>query len=188
MAVLLLSACAADQPGAAAIVGDQRIAVSALQSSAEQVLALQERTGEPTSPAGQVLRTQLTEQVENIIVNEIAADLGITVSDGEVRNLIAETREQVGDQFDIQLARAGISPDDLEDYTRKFLLRDQIARQLAEEGGDVDAAYQQLGVETGNAMGVEIAPRYGSWNAETGLEPIPNDLSTPVSPFTTQPN
>ena len=87
------------------------------------------------------------------------------------------------------LARAGIAPDDLADYTRKFLLRDQIARQLAESGSsNVEEAYTQLVVETGNAMGVQIAPRYGSWDSQEGLGPRPDDLSKPLSSFATRPN
>ena len=151
LAVLLLSGCgdSAAAPGKAASVGDVAISTSRLESLVDRGLrdpAAQEqfgadRAGYQTQALSRLIRTEVLEQA--------AEDEGVTVSEGEVDDQIAEFAEQAGgrEELDQEAAKNGIAPEDLPDFVRAIVLEQALGEQLVEDvevpDEQVEQAYQQ---------------------------------------------
>jgi SurA N-terminal domain len=180
LAMLALTACEPNQPGAAAIVGDQRISETELQESVRAIVDIKKETGQQTGDIAALTREELAERIESILVGRAAATEGLTVSEGEVSDYISAARSDFGDEarFRVALANSNVAPDDLERYTEFFLLREKLANRL---GGANDPSvaqkYNQLILGIGNEAGVQISPRYGSWNPAEGIGQPKDDLS-----------
>jgi SurA N-terminal domain len=185
LAVLALPACDPDQPGSAAIVGGQRISETELQDTVQAIVDLKRETGQDAGDVAELTRGVLAGRVESMLVTHAAATEGLTISDGEVRNYISGARSEIGDEkkFRAALANSNIAPDDLDRYTAFFLLREKLATRLgAANDPATRTKYNELMLSTGNEVGVQISPRYGSWDPRQGLAGSPDDLSHPVSP------
>ena len=180
LAVLALTACDPSQPGAAAIVGDQRITETELQDSVRAIVDLKLEAGQKAGDVAALTREELAERIESLLVTRAAAAEGVAVTEGEVRSYVSGARSDFGDEkrFRAALANSNVAPDDLERYTEFFLLREKLANEL---GGANDPAtaekYNQLILRIGNEAGVQVSPRYGSWDAVKGIGGPPDDLS-----------
>ena len=122
LAVLLLSGCGSGQvrPGAAALVGEERIPVDTLQQIVERGLAdpqAEEALGQDR-PAFQ--RQVLARLVNREVLQEAADREGVTVDDGDVDAQLEDFAAQAGGEeaLEAQAAQAGISRRDLEPFLR----------------------------------------------------------------------
>jgi SurA N-terminal domain len=192
LAVPALTACEPDQPGSAAIVGDQRITEAELQGSVRAIIDLKREAGQQVSDTGALVRQVLARQVESILVAHAAAAEGIEVSEGEVSKSISQVRSGFADEakFRAALADNNIAPADFERFAEFNLQVQKLADRL---GGANDPAtaqkYNQLLLSIGNEEGVQISPRYGSWDPAKGPGEPKDDLSQSGSlePSSTEP-
>ncbi|MBC3843805.1 hypothetical protein GXW82_37115 [Streptacidiphilus sp. 4-A2] len=169
-AVAALSGCSAasEHPGAAAIVGDQRIAVATLQSDVtayQTALARDAGAQQGSSVSGQTLQLLVLAQV----VQQTLAAQGLTVSEGQVQQAEASDAAQAGgaqalaQDFVQQLA---LAPSSMDTYYR---MRAGELALLQRAGIDPTAAdagprLQQLLAAAADKLGVQVNPRYGVWS------------------------
>ena len=85
--VLVLSGCASATPGAAAVVGNERISERDLTEQVEQVLRAQ---GRPVDSASEALVvTTLDRMITTQLVEQLAAENEVVVTQGELDATIA---------------------------------------------------------------------------------------------------
>ena len=145
LAVLLLSGCGSGQvrPGAAALVGDERITADALQSivarglsdpQAEQTLG-QDRTA--------FQRQALARLINREVLQEAARREGVSVDDGDVALQLERFVEQAGgrEELEAQAAQSGIAAEDLPQFLRDVVLDQALGDALTE---DVEVPREQL--------------------------------------------
>jgi hypothetical protein len=184
LAVPALTACEPDQPGAAAIVGDQRISEADLQENVQAIVGIKKDAGQQPGDTAALVRQVLYRQIESMLVARAAAEEGIEVTDGEVSNYMSQTRSGFADEakFQSALAENNIAPADFERFAEFNLQVQKLASRL---GGLNDPAtaqkYNQLLLRVGNEEGVQISPRYGSWDATKGPGQPKDDLSRSAS-------
>lgn len=179
-----LTGCSSATPGAAAIVGDQRISENQLTSQVQEVLRAQ---GRPVDSASEALVvTTLDRMITASLVEQLAERQGVEVTQGELDATIANYAEASGgrEAFEQALLAQDLAPDDIEELFRVNILAQKMGMILDPAGTpDTQSASIFAAVTAfSEEVGTEVSPRYGTWDA-TGLlvGAAPNDLSVPVS-------
>lgn len=182
IAVLALAGCSTATPGAAAIVGDVRISEAQLADQVAEVLRAQ---GEPVdAPADQLTATMLDRLVTASLVEQYAASVGVTVSQGEVDGLLRQYAAQAGGEAAVEeiFVSQGVAPSQIVPVLRLNILAEKLGSALL-PGGDPQAQGQALVTALsayGEDVGTKVSPRYGSWDAQAlRLGPVPDDVSVP---------
>ncbi|MEZ0091242.1 SurA N-terminal domain-containing protein [Streptacidiphilus sp. EB129] len=174
-AVGALSACSGTaHPGAAAVVGDQRITESALQAHVSAYRAAAVADGQAAQePAGVPAQT-LSLLVASQIVDQTLSAHGLAVTEGEVQQAEAADVRQLGGAQALQqdfVSKLSLAPSDVDLYYRFKLGEVKLLQQAGVDlNGDqtaVQASLQKLLEQASSSVGVTVNPRYGSWNAAT---------------------
>ena len=184
LAVAALSGCGSASPGAAAVVGDDRISESELTEQVEQVLRAQ---GRPLDSASEALVvTTLDRMITTSLVEQFAQQQGVEVTQGELDATLANYAEATGGQeaFEELLIQQDLAPESIDGLFRVNILAQKLGMELDPMGSPeaqssaVLAAVAQFSEE----VGTSVSPRYGTWDGATlTVGAIANDLSVPGS-------
>ncbi|MEU0334220.1 SurA N-terminal domain-containing protein [Streptomyces sp. NPDC006193] len=169
----LLTACSDEaHPGAAAVVGGQRITVAQLESRVEEVRQAQ-RAAVPdetqyhqvVASTGSLTRDTLHNMVLDRVLHRAAQDAGVTVTPKEIQQMRAGLERQTGGAKGLETAwlqKYGIAPERLDDNLRLQLEAQKLAAEL---GTDTSrpAFWKALSKASGE-LHVDLNPRYGSWD------------------------
>ncbi|SHL98855.1 SurA N-terminal domain-containing protein [Actinacidiphila paucisporea] len=175
-----LTACGSGpaQPGAAAVVGGQRITVSTLQNKVNEVRAAQASSPQADQlvSAGGKLSTQtLSMLVQNTVIERAASDAGVRVSDGEVQQQHAAALQQFGGSeqaLDAALLQQyDIVPSGADSFFRTNALVGKLIVSLGFQPGSDggQSAIVSAIAKTADRLGVKVNPRYGAWDAKKAI-------------------
>lgn len=184
VAGLLLAGCSSATPGAAAVVGDDRISERELTEQVEQVLRAQ---GRPVDSASEALvATTLDRMITTSLVEQFAEDQGVEVTQGELDATLANYAEASGGQEALEqtLLQQDLAPDDIPEIIRVNILAQKIGFSLDPNGTpeSQSAAIFNAVTEFSQEQGTEVSPRYGVWDpVGLAVGPAPDDLSTPAT-------
>lgn len=183
--LVLLTGCATQPAGAAVIVGEDRVPMTDITAQLQGIYAA---VGAPADTAdAQLTNAVVRNNVVYELVEQAAADAGVTVTESEVATRLADQLEFVGSQsvLEQQAAQAGVAPSMIETDIRVSLLASALARQLSpdtettpqEQEGLLVAEIQQFSEE----VGTTVNPRFGVWDVETlSVVPDPQSPSRPA--------
>ena len=174
ISVLALSGCG--KVDSAATVGDITISQASAQSIIDEVLA--ERTKIDASQmqlqSGNALnRSQLRFTIVTTLFDEIAKELKLEISSTEIEKAKADLIAQSGGQEALakNLVAAEIAPSNFENYVRAIITSNKLQEALKASGvsdADVSARITQLINAKAAELKVEVNPRYGTWDQDTG--------------------
>ncbi|GHG77424.1 SurA N-terminal domain-containing protein [Streptomyces griseocarneus] len=164
----LLTGCgSAPHPGAAAVVGKDRITVSELQREVEDV-----REAQRSSPQGPQLlaagarlgQDTLVRLVQYRIVERAGQDNGVDVTRRELQERRQQVERMLGgaDAVEGRFLAAGIAPGQVDQELRTGLVRSKLERKLG------PARTNEVLRKTSDALRVDVNPRYGTWDARRG--------------------
>ena len=167
----LLTACGNDaHPGAAAVVGGERITVSQLENRVDEVRAAQREAvpdeaqyQQAIARTGGLTRDTLHSMVLDRVLERAARDAGVTVSDREVQRTRAEFEEQAGGAEALEAAwlqQYGVPPQRLDDNLRLQLEAQKLRTDTSR------AAFWKALSDASKELDVDLNPRYGEWDAE----------------------
>ncbi|MFF5565848.1 SurA N-terminal domain-containing protein [Streptomyces sp. NPDC012623] len=169
----LLTACGNDShPGAAAVVGGQRIEMSALQAEVQDVRSAQRSApyaDQLIKNTGQLGQAKLNNMIFDRILQRSADDAGVKVSRKEVQSVREQAVAGSGGerQFaETQLQQRALTSDQIDAAIRREVLFDKLARALGADTSTpqgVQTALDELAA-TSKKLGVDVNPRYGSWD------------------------
>ncbi|MFE0451920.1 SurA N-terminal domain-containing protein [Streptomyces sp. NPDC058914] len=171
----LLTACGNDaHPGAAAVVGGQRITVSELENRVDEVRAAQRAAvtddtqyAQAIAQTGSLTRDTLHGMVLDRVLHRAAEDAGVTVSRKEVQQMRVGLEQQAGGAKGLEmtwLQQYGIPPQRLDENLRLQLEAQKLAAKLGTDTSQ--PAFWGALSKASDDLGVDLNPRYGSWNAE----------------------
>lgn len=179
LAAPVLTACGSDShPGAAAVVGGQRITVAQLENRVEEVRTAQRTaTGDQTQYAQEVARTSsltrdtLHTLVLDRVLNRAAKDAGVTVTDRDVQTMRTSLEQQAGGAQELRTAwlrQYGVAPARLDESLRTEVRAQKLAAAL---GADMNtstgkAVFWKSLSDASKSLDVDINPRYGSWDVQ----------------------
>ncbi|MFF3504121.1 SurA N-terminal domain-containing protein [Streptomyces sp. NPDC003247] len=170
----LLTACGNDaHPGAAAVVGGQRITVSQLENRVDEVRAAQRAAvtddaqyAQAVAQTGSLTRDTLHGMVLDRVLHRAAEDAGVTVSRKEVQAMRAGLEQQAGGAQGLEmtwLQQYGIPPQRLDDNLRLQLEAQKLAAALGTDTSQ--PAFWSALSKASQDLGVDLNPRYGDWDA-----------------------
>ncbi|WP_251093701.1 SurA N-terminal domain-containing protein [Streptomyces sp. Caat 7-52] len=171
----LLTACGNDaHPGAAAVVGGQRITVAQLESRVDEVRQAQ-RAAVPddtqyqqvVSSTSSLTRDTLHNMVLDQVLHRAARDQGVTVTRKEIQQMRTDLERQAGGSKGLETAwlqKYGIAPGHLDDNLRLQLEAQKLAAKLGTDTSQ-PAFWQALSKASGE-LHVDLNPRYGSWDVQ----------------------
>ncbi|MDX2595134.1 MULTISPECIES: SurA N-terminal domain-containing protein [Streptomyces] len=171
----LLTACGSEaHPGAAAVVGGQRITVAQLEGRVNEVREAQ-RAAVPDetqyqqvlASTGSLTRDTLHNMVLDRVLHRAAQDEGIAVTRKEVLQMRAGLEQQAGGAKGLQttwLQKYGIAPERLDDNLRLQLEAQKLAAKLGTDTSQ-PAFWKALSKASGE-LHIDLNPRYGSWDVQ----------------------
>ncbi|MCX5382002.1 SurA N-terminal domain-containing protein [Streptomyces sp. NBC_00083] len=164
-----LAACGGTaHPGAAAVVGGERIEVSALQAEVKDVRTAQQ--GSPQSAqlikdSGQLGKVKLSNMIFDRVLARAAEQSGVSVSRKETQDARAAMVQQAGGEDQLReqaLTNGGLAPDQIDTYVRRQVLEQKLAAKI---GARTQQDLLPVLVKASKDLHVDVNPRYGSWNA-----------------------
>jgi outer membrane murein-binding lipoprotein Lpp len=169
----LLTACGNDaRPGAAAVVGDQRITVAQLENRVDEVRAAQRAAvadeaqyAQAIAKTGSLTRDTLHGMVLDRVLHQAARDAGVTVTRKEVQEMRSGLEQQVGGALETAwLQQYGVAPARLDENLSLQLEAQKLAAKLGTDTSRPE--FWKALSETSKKLGVDLNPRYGSWDVE----------------------
>lgn len=186
VAAFSLSACDADQIGAAAVVDGQRITVGELQDTARELAENPDSGLDPFGDLSMLQRTLLSQWIRHDVIVRMAEDNDVDVSDADVDARIDEEYRSQAPDGDLAplLAQNGYTEQSFRDSVYDELVAQEIIMSL---DGD-QAAFGDEFNATADEVGIEVNPRYGTWGQEFQIDSDPASLSGSIStPFEAAP-
>ena len=167
---LFLSGCS--NMGSAATIGGTEISMKIVEDSIAEILA--ERAKTDTSQmqleTGDALnRSQLQFLITNKIIEELAIEDKITITQAEVDSYRATVIKNVGGEASLPnvLVNATLAPSNIVDILRRDLIITKLSQAAVSSGlseADANAAVQQLVIEKAKSLKIVINPKFGKWN------------------------
>ncbi|MFD5970654.1 SurA N-terminal domain-containing protein [Streptomyces sp. NPDC058783] len=171
----LLAACGNDaHPGAAAVVGDQRITVAQLENRVDEVREAQ-RAAVPddtqyqqvVARTGTLTRDTLHAMVLDRVLHRAAQDAGVTVSRKEVQGMRGGLEDQAGSPEQLEtvwLQQYNVAPGRLDDNLRVQLEAQKLAQSLGTDTSRPE--FWQALSEASKKLDIDLNPRYGAWDVQ----------------------
>ncbi|MEU2622598.1 SurA N-terminal domain-containing protein [Streptomyces sp. NPDC007157] len=170
-----LTACGSDaHPGAAAVVGGQRISVAQLETRVNEVRQAQRAAVPDQQQYQQVLaatssltRDTLHNMVLDQVLHRAAQDAGISVSRKEIQQMRTGLEQQAGGSKALQnawLQKYGIAPKRLDDNLRLQLEAQKLAQLLGTD--TTQPAFWKALSKASQELHVDLNPRYGAWDVQ----------------------
>jgi foldase protein PrsA len=147
-AATMLAGCNTS-PGAAALVGGDRISASALQKEVSRALALPNVQPQLTSDRVGFTRSELARMVTNLIVAAAARAHHLTVTQSDIDQQMNAFAQQAGGSAQLfqQAEQSGIPRRELPTFTHYYVLQQKLADQLIASipvsQAQLQAAYQK---------------------------------------------
>ncbi|MFF8939002.1 SurA N-terminal domain-containing protein [Streptomyces paradoxus] len=171
----LLTACGNDaHPGAAAVVGGQRITVSQLDERVGEVRAAQRAAVQDEAQyqqaiarTGTLTRDTLQTMVLDRVLHRAAEDAGVTVSRKEIQAMRSGLEQQAGGAKALErtwLQQYGIPPQRLDENLRLQLEAQKLAEKLGTDTGRPE--FWKALSEASEDLNIDLNPRYGTWDVQ----------------------
>lgn len=168
VAAPLLTGCGSTpHPGAAAVVGKERITVSQLQSQVADV-----REAQRSSPEGaqllagsaQLGQDTLVRLIQYRIIEQAGRDNGVEVTRRELQERRGQVERVLGgaDAVEARFLAAGIAPGQIDRELSVGLVRSRLEDKLGK------ARTGEVLMKTSDSLRVDVNPRYGTWDAKRG--------------------
>lgn len=155
----------------AATVGDETITIAQIQ---DEIVQFSESFDEPLPLTGDLASVQqqfLTRDINHLLLIEMAEREDVEITDAEVDELYDELVVQSGGDIDALRAQFVYTEEGL-----RRALEDELRLQgLEPVVGDIGPAL----AETAEDVGVEVNPRFGTWDGTT-LVPGTGSISVPA--------
>ncbi|MFF5714895.1 SurA N-terminal domain-containing protein [Streptomyces sp. NPDC012756] len=168
----LLTACGNDaHPGAAAVVGGERIEVSSLQAQVEDVRdaqAASPQSAQLVAATGDLSRRKLNVMIFDRVVDKVARDHGVTATRAELQQTRDSFVRQGGGEDQLKavlLQEQGVAPDQIDDFVRRNVLMNKIAQKLGvTENAEGQKKLTDVFSAASKDLGIDVNPRYGRWD------------------------
>jgi outer membrane murein-binding lipoprotein Lpp len=175
----LLTGCGSDaHPGAAAVVGGQRITVAQLESRVMEVRAAQQAATQDEAQyeqaiakTGSLTRDTLHGMVLDKVLDRAAKNAGVTVTRKDTQQMRTALEQQAGGSKALEttwLQQYGVAPRRLDDSLRTEIEARKLAATL---GADMNTTqgkttfWKALSAAS-KELHVDLNPRYGAWDVQ----------------------
>ncbi|POX54341.1 SurA N-terminal domain-containing protein [Streptomyces sp. Ru72] len=179
VAAPLLTACGGTaHPGAAAVVGGERITVAQLQSRVDEVRAAQRAAAtddaqyqQAVAQTSSLTRDTLHSLVLDRVLDRAAKNAGVSVTARDVEQMRADLQAQAGGAKALQtvwLQQYGVAPQRLDDSLRTEVEAQKLAAALGADMSTTEgkAGFWKAMSQASRELHVDLNPRYGTWDVQ----------------------
>ncbi|MEY2634769.1 MAG: hypothetical protein RIS75_709 [Actinomycetota bacterium] len=166
-----LAACGlVDRAGAAVIVGDSSMSTDQLIAEYNSVMGALGQQDVPGTPV-EINRAMLSSFIVSTLVSDLAAEAGVTASEAELKSVRDSLVAELGsEQALLEAAASGaVAPENIDRTLMTTLNYNALGRYLDPTGDETtqsEAASAAI-MKYASEVGIEVAPRFGAWSAES---------------------
>jgi len=173
LAALLLTSCSSMNSGIT--VGDKEFSISDIQKPVDEILEARKSvdTSQMQLASGaDLMRNQAQFAIISVLLDQIASDMKINFTSADIATRRTEIVAQVGGEQGLPaaLVSSNLATSNLEPYIKVRLIIDKLTSDFIEVGASPEQASEgvsRLIVAAAKKLGVEINPKYGTWNPIT---------------------
>ncbi|MEV7345727.1 SurA N-terminal domain-containing protein [Streptomyces sp. NPDC093544] len=175
----LLTACGSEaHPGAAAVVGGQRITIAQLDGRVNEVRTAQRAATtdeaqykQAVSQTSSLTRDTLHTLVLDRVLDQAAKNAGVSVSRKDTQQLRTSLEEQAGGAKALEsawLTQYGVAPKRLDDSLRTEIEAQKLAAAIGADMNTTEgqATFWKAMSEASKKLDVDLNPRYGAWDVQ----------------------
>ncbi|MFJ5531528.1 SurA N-terminal domain-containing protein [Streptomyces sp. NPDC093261] len=179
VAAPVLTACGeTEHPGAAAVVGGDRITVAQLEGRVKEVRTAQRAaTPDDTQYQQTIARTSslardtLHSLVLDRVLDRAARDAGVSVSRRDVDQMRTSLEQQAGGARSLEsiwLDQYGVAPRRLDDNLRTEVEARKLAAAIGADMNTTDgkATFWKAMAQASKELNIDVNPRYGTWDVQ----------------------
>jgi hypothetical protein len=189
LAVLLVSGCGGMSAGVS--IGDKEIKASEIQKSVDEILTA--RTSVDTSQmqlidGPELLRNQAQFAIISRLLDHIALDKKLTVTQADVGARRADIISSIGGESELPKALVGASlaASNFDAYLRILIISERLNSDFTATGMPQDQATEEvtkLVTLTATKLGVKVNAKYGKWNPATASIEVADATGGAVTPL-----
>jgi hypothetical protein len=173
LAALVLTSCSS--MNSAITIGDKEFSTSDVQKPVDEVLRDRKKvdTSQMQLPeADELLRNQAQFYIVGILLDRIAADRKLSVTNADIAARRTEILSQVGGEAELPKALVGASlaQSNLDAYLKILIISEKLSKDIILSGVSSEQAAEEVNkivVALAKKLGVKVNPKYGKWNSET---------------------
>lgn len=173
LAALLLTSCSSMNSGIT--VGDKEFSISDIQKPVDEILEARKSvdTSQMQLASGaDLIRNQAQFAIISVLLDQIASDMKINFTSADIATRRTEIVAQVGGEQGLPaaLVSSNLATSNLEPYIKVRLIIDKLTSNFIEVGASPEQASEgvsRLIVAAAKKLGVQINPKYGTWNPIT---------------------
>jgi len=156
-------------------VGDKEFSISDIQKPVDEILEARKSvdTSQMQLASGaDLIRNQAQFAIISVLLDQIASDMKINFTSADIATRRTEIVAQVGGEQGLPtaLVSSNLATSNLEPYIKVRLIIDKLTSDFIEVGASPEQASEgvsRLIVAAAKKLGVEINPKYGTWNPIT---------------------
>jgi PBP1b-binding outer membrane lipoprotein LpoB len=173
LAALVLTSCSS--MNSAITIGDKEFSTSDVQKPVDEVLRDRKKvdTSQMQLPeADELLRNQAQFYIVGILLDRIAADKKLSVTNADIAARRTEILSQVGGEAELPKALVGASlaQSNLDAYLKILIISEKLSKDIILSGVSSEQAAEEVNkivVALAKKLGVKVNPKYGTWNPVT---------------------
>jgi len=173
LAALVLTSCSS--MNSAITIGDKEFSISDVQKPVDEVLRDRKKvdTSQMQLPeADELLRNQAQFYIVGILLDRIAADKKLSVTNADIAARRTEILSQVGGEAELPKALVGASlaQSNLDAYLKILIISEKLSKDIILSGVSSEQAAEEVNktvVALAKKLGVKVNPKYGKWNPDT---------------------
>ena len=177
--------------GTGVTIGDKEIKSSEIQKSVDEILEARKKvdTTQMQLVAGaELLRNQAQFVIISNLLDKIAADNKIVVSEAEVSARRADVVAQIGGESSLPNALVGssLAASNLDAYLRILIVSEKLNAAVVSSGIPVEQAGEavtKIVVANAKKLGIKVNPKYGTWNPDSASIEIGDVTGGAVTPL-----
>ena len=173
LAALVLTSCSS--MNSAITIGDKEFSTSDVQKPVDEVLRdrkIVDTAGMQLAEADELLRNQAQFFIVGVLLDRIATDKKLSVTNADIAARRTEILTQVGGESELPKALVGASlaQSNLDAYLKILIISEKLSKDIILSGVSSEQAAEEVNkivVAVAKKLGVKVNPKYGKWNPIT---------------------
>ena len=173
LAALLLTSCSS--MNSAITIGDKEFSISDIQKPVDEVLRdrkIVDTSGMQLPEADKLLRNQAQFYIVGALLDRIATDKKLSITNADIAARRTEILSQVGGEAELPkaLVSASLAQSNLDAYLKILIISEKLSKDIILSGVSSEQAAEEVNkivVALAKKLGVKVNPKYGKWNPAT---------------------
>ena len=173
LAALVLTSCSSMNSGIT--IGDREFSSNDIQKPVDEVLRdrkIVDTSGMQLPEADELLRNQAQFYIVGVLLDRIATDKKLSVTNADIAARRTEILSQVGGEAELPkaLVSASLAQSNLDAYLKILIISEKLSKDIILSGVSSEQAAEEVNkivVAVAKKLGVKVNPKYGKWNPAT---------------------